>query len=341
MKPDSNPKTQDQLKRSLRDLRISVTDRCNLRCNYCMPAHIFDHQYDFLPKDKILSYEEITKLVTIFVELGVKKLRITGGEPLLRRDLPTLIKDLAQIPGIEDLALTTNGLLLPQLAAELKSAGLTRLTISLDTLDQKTFQHLTSRNFPIETLFEGIETARQAGFGPIKINTVIQRGINDHEILAIAKRFRGTGDIVRFIEFMDVGNSNGWQLDRVVPAREILARIHEAMPLKKADPRYHGEVASRYSYADDSGEEIGVIASVTQPFCASCGRARLSAQGELYTCLFASKGHDLKSLLRSGASQQDLKDSIAKIWEKRHDRYSEKRSQLSSHPKVEMSYIGG
>jgi len=332
----------DTLGRPLHDLRISVTDRCNMRCTYCMPAEVFDSNYKFLPRSEILSYEEIVRLATAFVPLGVEKLRLTGGEPLLRRDLTDLIRQLAQIPGIRDIALTTNGLQLPQLASALREAGLGRLTVSLDSLDDQVFGRMNGRGIAVAPVLDGIRAAQAAGFDRIKVNMVVQKGVNDHEVVAMAKHWRDTGVIVRFIEFMDVGTTNGWDLSQVVPSREIVERIGAEMPLEPVDPNYPGEVADRWRYSDGSGDEIGVISSVTQAFCHSCSRARLSAKGELFTCLFASRGTDLRELLRSGATDAQLQRFVANLWRARADRYSEIRlSETRPNDRVEMSYIGG
>ncbi len=331
----------DTMGRPLKDLRISVTDRCNFRCTYCMPAEIFGESYKFLPKNEILSFEEIARLARIFVEFGVNKLRITGGEPLLRTDLHKLIAMLTGMPGLEDLTLTTNAFLLPQQAQQLKDAGLQRVTISLDTLDDEVFKEMNGRGFDTKRVLEGIQAASEAGLSPIKINSVVQKGVNDHTLVDLARHFKGSGHIVRFIEYMDVGNRNGWKLDQVVPADEIVERIDAEMPLEPVEPNYQGEVARRYRYRDEPGE-IGVIASVTQPFCGDCSRARLSTDGSLYTCLFATQGNDLRKLLRGGASDGKISDAVASIWKVRTDRYSEIRSSKTTDlPKVEMSYIGG
>ena len=336
----------DLFGRPLRDLRISVTDRCNFRCPYCMPAEIFGEAYQFLPKDEILTFEEIARLSRLFVALGVNKLRITGGEPLLRADLPALIGQLAAIPGADDITLTTNGYLLGQQAQQLAAAGLKRITVSLDSLDDEVFKQMNGRGFGTRRVLDGINRAAEAGLVPVKINAVVQKGVNDHTIVDLARRFQGTGHIVRFIEYMDVGNRNGWKLDEVIPAAEIVSRIHAAMPLEPADPNYVGEVANRWRYQDGSGE-IGVIASVTQPFCADCTRARLSTDGRLYTCLFANDGADLRGPMRAGATDAELSALIAGIWNLRRDRYSEERSELTdglpgnSRQKVEMYQIGG
>jgi len=327
--------------RPLHDLRISVTDRCNFRCVYCMPRAVFGPDHAFLPRAELLSFEEIARLVRIFAGLGVEKVRLTGGEPLVRRELPTLVSSLAAIPGVRDLTLTTNGVLLPEHAAELKTAGLHRVTVSLDADDDETFMRMNDAGVPVSRVLAGIEAAEAAGLGPIKLNMVVKRGWNEHAILPMARRFRGTGRILRFIEYMDVGHSNGWRLDDVITADEILATVTAELPLEPMPPTNRGEVAERYRYADGSGE-IGIIASVSRPFCGDCNRARLSADGQLYTCLFATTGHDLRALVRGGASDAELTAAVRQIWEVREDRYSEIRSaETVTLPKVEMSYIGG
>ncbi len=330
----------DTFGRPLRDLRISVTDRCNFRCVYCMPKEIFGPDYSFLPRDQLLTYEEIYRLAHIFVAHGIKKIRLTGGEPLVRRDLTDLIKMLAQLPEI-DLTLTTNGSQLQQKARALKDAGLRRVTVSLDSLDQDVFSAMNDVNFPVARVLEGIEAAREAGLTPIKINMVVRRGLNEDSILPMARYFHGTDFILRFIEYMDVGSSNGWQLDDVIPASEIIAALNAAMPVEPIEQNYRGEVSNRWRYANGSGE-IGIIASVTQPFCGDCTRARLSAEGKLFTCLFATSGYDLRKLLRGGASDAAISQAVTSIWASRDDRYSEVRSaETAGLPKVEMSYIGG
>jgi cyclic pyranopterin phosphate synthase len=331
--------------RRLHDLRISVTDRCNFRCTYCMPKSVFDQDYAFLPQASLLSFEEIVRLVVVFVSHGVEKVRLTGGEPLLRRHVERLVEMLAELrtPSGEplDLTLTTNGSLLARKARALREAGLKRLTVSLDALDDPTFRAMNDVDFPVADVLDGIEAARAAGFSGIKVNMVVKRGVNDDQIVPMARHFRGSGHIVRFIEFMDVGASNGWRMDDVLPSREVIARIQEAFPLQQAEPNYAGEVAERWRYVDGAGE-IGVISSVTQPFCAECSRARLSTEGRLYTCLFANAGHDLRGLLRSGIDDAHLAGAIAHLWAKRSDRYSEIRaSQTDGLRRIEMSYIGG
>jgi cyclic pyranopterin phosphate synthase len=330
----------DTLKRPLRDLRISVTDRCNFRCVYCMPKEIFGPEYQFLHRDQILTFEEITRLARLFAGHGVRKVRLTGGEPLVRRDLPLLVSMLAEIPDL-DLTLTTNGSLLARQALALKQAGLKRVTVSLDSLDDETFKIMNDVDFPVQKVLDGMDAAAAAGLGPIKVNMVVKRGLNESSILPMARFFREKGYILRFIEYMDVGHSNGWRLDDVVPAAEIVKMIHAELPLEPADPNYTGEVAERWRYKDGGGE-IGVIASVTQAFCSTCTRARLSAEGKLYTCLFAVKGHDFRELLRNGSTDEEISQAIARVWGRRTDRYSEIRSENTlSLPKVEMSHIGG
>jgi GTP 3',8-cyclase len=330
----------DTLNRPLRDLRISVTDRCNFRCVYCMPKEVFGSDYQFLRRDEILTFEEITRLARLFHAHGVRKLRLTGGEPLVRRDLPALVAMLAEIPDI-DLTLTTNGALLPRYARALRDSGLRRVTVSLDSLDDETFKKMNDVDFPVSKVLEGIEAAAEAGLGPIKVNMVVKRGLNEGSILPMARFFRQKGYILRFIEYMDVGHSNGWRMDDVVPAAEVIRTISAEMPLEPIDPNYTGEVAERWRYKDGSGE-IGVIASVTQAFCRTCTRARLSAEGKLYTCLFGVKGHDFRALLRGGATDEEISHKIAQVWGKRADRYSEIRSgNTIDLPKVEMSHIGG
>jgi cyclic pyranopterin phosphate synthase len=330
---------RDTLERPLHDLRISVTDRCNFRCVYCMPSEVFGRDYAFLPRAELLTFEEITRLAGLFVGLGVRKIRLTGGEPLVRRELEKLVAMLA--PLRVDLTLTTNGSLLAAKAPALRSAGLDRVTVSLDALDDATFMAMNDVRFPVARVLEGIAAAAEAGLAPVKINMVVKRGVNDHGVLPMARHFQGSGHIVRFIEYMDVGNSNGWRLDDVVSADEILAMVDSELPLEPIEPDYVGEVATRWRYRDGSGE-IGIIASVSRPFCSDCTRARMSADGSLYTCLFASLGHDLRGPLRSGASDRELSDLVAAVWRGRDDRYSELRSAGTiGLPRVEMSYIGG
>ena len=330
----------DTLNRPLRDLRISVTDRCNFRCVYCMPKEIFGTDYKFLHRDQVLTFEEITRLTKIFVAHGVKKIRLTGGEPLVRKDLPDLIAMLAAIPNL-DLTMTTNGSLLPKFAQALKDAGLKRVTVSLDSLDNAIFKSMNDVDFPVEKVIEGLDAAAAVGLGPIKVNMVVKRGVNENSILPMARFFREKGYILRFIEYMDVGHSNGWRMDEVVPSAEIVKMINAEMPLESADPNYPGEVAGRWRYKDGKGE-IGMISSVTQAFCRDCNRARITAEGQLYTCLFAVKGHDFRALLRDGTSDDAISQEIARVWNKRTDRYSEIRSEnTTALPKVEMSHIGG
>ena len=338
--PPPGESLRDRRGRSVRDLRISVTDRCNFRCVYCMPREVFGDDYPFLPRRELLSFEEIVRVASLFVARGVRKLRITGGEPLLRKDIERLIEMLARLPGVE-ITLTTNGVLLPKLARRLKDAGLHRVTVSLDALDDALFRQMNDANYPVEKVLEGIESARAAGLGPIKVNMVVKRGTNDGDIEAMATHFRHSGHILRFIEFMDVGASNGWKMDEVLPSREVIARIDRLFPLEPIDPNYEGEVAERWRYKDGAGE-IGVISSVTQAFCASCTRIRLSTEGKLYTCLFAQHGHDLRALLREGADDARIDAAIAHVWQQRDDRYSEIRTaETAALRKIEMSYIGG
>ncbi len=330
----------DTFHRPLHDLRVSVTDRCNFRCVYCMPKEVFGKDFQFLPRGEILSFEEIERLVRIFVGLGVRKVRLTGGEPLVRRNIETLVEMLAKVSDL-DLTLTTNGSLLAGKAKALRDAGLKRVTVSLDSLDDATFRRMNDVDFPVTKVLEAMDAAEAAGLAPIKVNMVVKRGLNEESILPMARHFRGTGRILRFIEYMDVGSSNGWRLDDVVSAREIVAAIDRELPLEPIRENYRGEVAQRYRYRDGSGE-IGVIASVTQAFCADCTRARLSADGSLYTCLFATHGHDLRRLVRSGATDAEIADAIAAIWTSRDDRYSELRSsETAGLKKIEMSFIGG
>lgn len=331
----------DRLARPLRDLRVSVTDRCNFRCRYCMPREVYGVDHPFLPRAEILDFEEIERVVRAAVRLGVRKVRLTGGEPLVRRNLEVLVGMLAAVEGVDDLTLTTNGSLLAARASALAAAGLHRVTVSLDALDDPTFSAMNDVGFPVARVLDGLAAAEAAGLGPIKVNAVVRRGVNEHAVVDLAERFRGTGITVRFIEFMDVGHTNGWRMDDVVPAAEIVAAIAARWPLEPVDPGYRGEVARRYRYRDGAGE-VGIIASVTQPFCGDCTRARLSADGSVYTCLFATAGHDLRGLLRSGVSDEGLADALRGIWSGRGDRYSELRTlDTVELPKVEMSYIGG
>ena len=341
----------DTLGRPLRDLRISVTDRCNFRCNYCMPSEIFDKDYAFLPQSSLLSFEEITRLAKIFVAHGVEKIRLTGGEPLLRKNLEVLVGMLAKIQTPEgkplDITLTTNGSLLARKAQSLKDAGLKRVTVSLDALDDDIFRGMNDVDFPVADVIRGIEVAHQVGLAPVKVNMVVKRGTNDSQILPLARHFRHSGAVLRFIEYMDVGATNGWRMDEVMPSAQVVERLHAEFPLMAIDPNYSGETAERWRYADGAGE-IGVISSVTQAFCGECNRARLSTEGKLFLCLFASQGHDLRALLRSNFADEQIAAAIAPIWQARSDRYSEIRAALppdasaaGSAKRIEMSYIGG
>jgi cyclic pyranopterin phosphate synthase len=336
--------TLDALRRPLHDLRISVLDQCNFRCPYCMPAAEFHSEYEFLRSQQRLSYDEILKVVSVAVGLGVSKIRLTGGEPLLDKKLPRLVRRLAAIPGIDDLALTTNAMLLAPVAEELAEAGLHRVTISLDSLDETVFHRMSGGRGDLGRVLQGIEAAERAGLSPIKINVVVQRGVNDHTVVDLLRHFRGSGHIVRLIEFMDVGNRNGWKLDQVLPSRVLLQEIRRHWPVRRVDRNYPGEVARRYEYVDGAGE-IGFISSVTEPFCGGCSRARLSADGVLYTCLFATHGTDLRESLRNNADEEELTDILSRIWLQRADRYSELRSPelAAAHMqrKVEMYRIGG
>ena len=334
---------QDALARPLRDLRISVTDRCNFRCPYCMPEDQYAQDYEFLSKDQRLRFEEIERLARAFVALGVRKLRLTGGEPLLRRDLPLLVEQLARIPGVEDIAMTTNAVLLPKFAQALRDAGLHRLTVSLDTLDAQTFRQMSGGRGEVAEVLDGIAAAERAGFSKIKLNCVVMRGVNDGHVVDLVERFRGTGHIVRFIEYMDVGTVNHWRGESVVSSAELIARIGARWPLEPLQPNYRGEVAERYRFSDGAGE-VGFISSVSQPFCGDCSRARLSADGKLYTCLFARTGFDLRAPLRTGASDAQLAELIAARWTQRADRYSEQRAELRARGEqkhVEMFAVGG
>ena len=352
----SNGLLSDTLGRPLRDLRISVTDRCNFRCNYCMPKEVFDKDYNYLPHAALLSFEEITRIARQFVAHGVQKIRLTGGEPLLRKNIERLIEQLAVLRTVEgrplDLTLTTNGSLLARKARSLKAAGLQRVTVSLDGLDDAVFRSMNDVDFPVADVLAGIEAARDAGLGPIKINMVVKRGTNEHEILPMARHFMGSGMVLRFIEYMDVGVTNGWRMNEVLPSAEVVKLIHAALPLVQLEPSNPGETAERWGYANASGQhdkaagEIGVISSVTRAFCGDCNRARLSTEGQLYLCLFASQGYDLRSLIRGEASDADLASAIGHIWQGRTDRYSELRSAMPPDTgaglrRVEMSYIGG
>ena len=337
--PFQGGKLADTRGRSLRDLRISVTDRCNFRCVYCMPREVFDAGHEFLPHSQILSFEEIARVARVFVELGVKKIRLTGGEPLVRKQVYRLVAMLAELP--VEITLTTNGSLLAKQARARAQAGLDRVPVSLDSLDDAPFRAMNDADSPVAKVLEGIAAAAAAGLAPIKINMVVKRGTNDHHILPMAEHWRGSGHIVRLIEYMDVGSTNGWRMDDVVPSAEVVRRISERWPLEPIDPNYAGEVAERWRYRDGAGE-IGVISSVTQAFCATCNRMRLSTEGSLFTCLFAQSGHDLKALLRGGASDEALRSEIAAVWQQRGDRYSEIRTaETARQRKVEMSYIGG
>jgi len=331
---------QDRLGRRLHDLRISVTDRCNFRCIYCMPRDVFGPDYAFLPKSELLSFEEIARLARVFKGHGVEKIRLTGGEPLLRKNLERLVEMLADIPGL-DLTLTTNGSVLAKKARALKAAGLTRVTVSLDSLDETVFRRMNDADFPVSEVLNGIDAAAAAGLAPIKINMVVKRGANEDSVIPMARYFKGSGHIVRFIEYMDVGATNGWRMDDVLPSAEIVRMVGDKMPLEAVEPNYTGEVAERWRYTDGSGE-IGVISSVTQAFCRTCTRARLSTEGMLYTCLFATAGYDLRAMLRGGSSDEEISGAIARIWQARADRYSEIRTaETAKLRKIEMSYIGG
>jgi cyclic pyranopterin phosphate synthase len=330
----------DTLGRPLRDLRVSVTDRCNFRCIYCMPRDVFGPDYPFLARSELLSFEEITRLARVFRDQGIEKIRLTGGEPLLRKNLERLIEMLAGIPGL-DLTLTTNGSVLAKKARALKGAGLTRVTVSLDSLDERVFRAMNDADFPVSEVLNGIDAAAAAGLSPVKINMVVKRGVNEDSVVPMARHFRGSGHIVRFIEYMDVGATNGWRMDDVVPSAEIIGMIGAEMPVEPLEPNYTGEVAGRWRYRDGSGE-IGVISSVTQAFCRTCTRARLSTEGMLYTCLFATAGYDLRAMLRDQSSDAEIASAIARIWQVRADRYSEIRTaETAKLRKIEMSYIGG
>ena len=342
---NATKQVKDLYGRLLQDIRISVTDRCNFRCTYCMPAEIFGERYQFLPKDEILTFEEIERLARIFVGLGVSKIRITGGEPLLRANLPTLIRNLSKIEGLEDLSLTTNGYLLPQMAEELKDSGLNRVTISLDSLDDKVFGEINGRGYGVQKVLDAIDAAERVGLTPIKINTVVKKGVNDHTLLPLIEHFKGSGQILRLIEYMDVGTLNGWQTNEVVPSSEIISSISDKYDLMPKFKSKESETADRYQYSDGSGE-VGFISSVSEPFCASCTRARLSTDGKLFTCLFASEGIDLRAYLRnSQISNDEIQDIITQTWQKRDDRYSEERTEETSgkakKSKIEMYQIGG
>jgi cyclic pyranopterin phosphate synthase len=339
--PDQRAGALDGLSRPLRDLRISLTDRCNFRCHYCMPREVFGPDFAFLPRSELLTFEEITRLVRIFAAEGVTKVRLTGGEPLLRRQLPRLVESISAVEGVSDVALTTNGSLLARHAQTLADAGLSRVTVSLDALDDPTFAAMNGAGVKVATVLAGIEAAASAGLTPLKVNMVVKRGVNDQAVMSMAEHFRNSGHTLRFIEYMDVGETNHWQRDEVVPSAEVLALLDARWRLEPLAPSYPGEVASRYRYRDGAGE-VGLISSVTQPFCGGCTRARLSAEGRLYTCLFSATGHDLRAPLRNGAADAQLAAELHSIWTTRIDRYSERRSAASGHePKVEMSYIGG
>jgi cyclic pyranopterin phosphate synthase len=339
--PVPAPAPRDLLGRRLHDLRISVTDRCNFRCVYCMPIEVFGRDAAFVPRDELLTYEEMARLAAVFTSLGVEKVRVTGGEPLVRRDLPDFISMLAGIPGLDDIALTTNGSALARLAQPLADAGLRRVTVSLDSIDQETFSRMNGIDFPVARVLAGIDAARAAGLDPVKVNVVVRRGLNDADIVPLARWARAERLTIRFIEYMDVGHSNGWKMDDVVSAEEVLETIGRAWPLEAIGRVRPGDVASRWRYVDGGGE-VGVIASVTRPFCGDCTRARISAVGELYTCLFASRGTDLRALLRDGASDTAIGDVIGRTWAGRDDRYSELRSSATEGlPRVEMFAIGG
>ena len=331
----------DKFRRPLRDLRVSVTHRCNFRCPYCMPAEIYGERYQFLPRNDLLTFEEITRIVNITVGLGVKKVRITGGEPLVRQDVEKLVSMISRINGVEDLAMTTNAYLLSGMAQTLKDAGLHRITVSMDSVDDDVFQRMNGRGFGTAKVMNGIDSAKRAGFNPIKINAVVQKGINDHTLVDLAKWCRDNGHIPRFIEYMDVGTLNEWKLDEVLPASEIVRIIGEELPVEQLDPAYVGEVARRYRYLDDKGE-FGVISSVTQPFCGDCTRLRLSPEGRIVTCLFAETGTDLREPMRNGATDEQVSDIIQGTWRVREDRYSEERTTMNEpRSKVEMYHIGG
>ncbi|MCC5862835.1 MAG: GTP 3',8-cyclase MoaA [Gammaproteobacteria bacterium] len=330
----------DQRGRPLRDLRISVMDRCNFRCPYCMPEEVFHERFRFLRSPERLDFAEITRLASLLVDLGVTKLRITGGEPLLRPAISDLVADLATLPGVEDLALTTNGVLLEQHAVALKAAGLDRVTVSLDSLDPEVFARMSGGRAQLERVLAGIEAALEAGLAPVKINVVVQRGVNDHTVLDLLEHFRGQRVIVRFIEYMDVGTRNGWRLNDVVPSAELRSRIHARWPLESLDAGYRGEVARRWRFSDGEGE-IGFISSVSAPFCGDCSRARLSSDGKLFTCLFAGEGADFRALLRGGIDDDTLRETLAELWQGRNDRYSELRARATRQDKAEMFYLGG
>ena len=341
---DVNPAPPvDQLQRPLKDLRLSVTDRCNFRCTYCMPKEIFGSDYPYLPRKQLLSFEELTRVARLLAAAGVRKVRLTGGEPLVRRQIETLVSMLAEIEGLDDLTLTTNGSLLTREKAEaLRTAGLTRITVSLDAMDDETFMQVNDVGYGVAKVLEAIENAAAAGLTPVKINMAVKRGLNEHSVIPMVRHFRGSGHILRFIEYMDVGTTNGWCMEDVVPAAELVDIIDAEFPLEPADANYGGEVAKRWRFRDGAGE-IGIIASVTQPFCSSCTRARLSAEGVLYTCLFAGEGTDFRRLIREGASDEYIAEVLNTLWTQRADRYSEIRAEAGELPskRIEMSYIGG
>ena len=330
----------DRRQRRLRDLRISVTDRCNFRCTYCMPRDVFGRDYVFLSSHEILRFEEIARLAAVFTRLGVEKIRLTGGEPLVRRDIEVLVRMLAGLEGVKDLTLTTNGSVLARKAQLLRASGLRRISVSLDSLDDATFMAMNDVAAPVSVVLDGIAAAQTAGLSPIKVNMVVRRGVNDKDIVSMARHFHGTGIILRFIEYMDVGTTNQWKMDEVVPSADVVARIGAELPIEPIKPQYPGEVARRYRYRDGGGE-IGTISSVTQPFCGGCTRIRLSADGKLYTCLFAERGFDVRTMLRSGAGDEELAAAIVGLWQRREDDYSEQRATVRARQKIEMSHIGG
>ena len=341
LRRDAGLPLADVAGRGLRDLRISVTDRCNFRCTYCMPKEVFDADYPYLPHEEVLTFEEVVRLARIFAGFGIEKIRLTGGEPLMRKGIERLVAMLRETLPHIDITLTTNGSALKAKAAALKAAGLSRITVSLDSLDDATFRAMNDVDFPVAKVLEAIDAAKAAGLGPVKINMVVKRGVNDHHIVDMARHFKGSGNVVRFIEFMDVGASNGWRMDDVIPSREVVNRIDAVFPCEPANPNYRGEVAKRWRYKDGSGE-FGVISSVTEAFCSSCNRARLSTDGALFTCLFAQQGFDLKTLMRGGQPDDAIRNAIAAIWQHREDRYSEIRTaETARQRKVEMSFIGG
>lgn len=339
--PEERHIIKDHFGRKLQDLRISVIDQCNFRCTYCMPKEIFGKDYQFLPQSELLSFDEIVRIAETFAALGVNKIRLTGGEPLMRKNLEQLISRLVKIPGIDDIALTSNAVLLVKKAKQLKEAGLKRVNISLDAIEDDVFKEINGKGVVTLPVLKGIDAAEKAGL-KVKVNMVVKKGMNESQILPMAKHFKGTNVILRFIEFMDVGNHNGWDFENVISKREIVDTINKEMPLEAAEPNYYGEVASRYQYKDGEGE-VGIISSVTDSFCNTCTRIRLSADGKLYTCLFASSGYELKGKLRNGLTDEDLKEKITALWGRRKDRYSDERREMkhSNRKKIEMSYIGG